>query len=273
MADDRSDEQRRWDDEEERHHWDSIEDERVAEEERQAAKKASAIETMENWFNENFEDPQIQMPRDSEDQVFLYPYGGPYEAGDILHDTFSHEFDAAWIVEAAEKITDVGTFEWAPTSTSDFYEHPEPDDEPTQAPSSPQTAALTVEILDRLAQLEAAVAALPTSPTNLGHNQPPEDIGLPPYTDEDADEISVAIVETRTALEAPVPDPVEVTRLSTRFEALRAKIGPWLAKKGDLAVDKLIEQSVSGLKWGTVLGLFGDVSGLLKKLAQILLGG
>lgn len=240
--------------------------------EQKEEEKASAIETMENWFHENFEDPQNQMPWDNEDQVYIYPYGGPYEPQDILHDTFKTEFDAAWIVEASERITDAGTFEWAPSSNSEYYEHPDPQDDAPET-ASPHAAALTQDILDRLEQLEAAVAALPTSPTNLGHNQPPEDIGLPPYTDEDAGEITTTIVETRAALEAPAPDPVEVTRLSTRFEALRAKIGPWLAKKGDFAVDKLIENSISGLKWGTVLGLFSDVSGLLKKLAQVLLGG
>ncbi len=271
MATERSDEQRRWDEEEEHHHWEMQEAERL-EEERKAAEKASAIETMESWFLENFEDPQIHMPRDSEDQVFLYPYGGPFEAGEILHDAFSHEFDATWIVEAAERITDVGTFEWAPTSDSEYYEHPDPEDE-TPEPAPPQAAALTRDILDRLEQLEAAVTALPTSPNNLGHNQPPEDIGLPPYTDEDAGEITTTIAETRTALEAPAPDPVEVARLSTRFEALRAKIGPWLAKKGDLAVDKLIETSIPLIGWGYILDQFGDVSGMLRKLAQILLGG
>lgn len=242
--------------------------------EQREEEKASAIETMENWFHENFEDPQNQMPWDNEDQKYIYPYGGPYEPQDILHDTFKTEFDATWIAEAAERITDAGTFEWAPSSNSEYYEHPDPEDEDeTLETGSPQAVALTKDILERLEQLESAVAALPTSPANLGHNHPPDGIGLPPYTDEDAGEITTTIAETRTALEAPTPDPVEVARLSTRFEALRAKIGPWLAKKGDLAVDKLIEHSIPALTWGTVLHLFGDLSGMLKKLAQILLGG
>ena len=69
--------------------------------EQREEEKASAIETMENWFHENFEDPQNQMPWDNEDQKYIYPYGGPYEPQDILHDTFKTEFDATWIAEAA----------------------------------------------------------------------------------------------------------------------------------------------------------------------------
>lgn len=272
MGTERTDEERRRDEEEERHYWESIEDERIAEEERQEAAKASAIDTMENWFHENFEDPQIQMPRDAEDQVFLYPYGGPFEAGDVLHETFSHEFDAAWIVEAAELVEQIGTFEWAPTSESEYYDHLEPEEGIEPSPSS-QVTEIKIGILERLTQLETAVAAMPTTPANVGHNQPPEGIGLPPYTDQDASEVGAAIAETRTALQDPAPDPVELSRLSTRFEVLRAKIGPWLAKKGDLAVDKFIEHSIPALTWGGMLTLFGDVSGLLKRLAQLLLGG
>ena len=272
MGRERTDEERRRDEEEERRFWESSEDERIAEKERQEAAKTSAIETMEDWFHENFEDPQIQMPRDGEEQDFLYPYGGPFEAGIVLHEAFSDEFDAAWIVQAAERVEQIGTFEWAPTSDSEYYEHPDPQDE-TLPPQSSQVTEITIEILDRLNRLEAAVAAMPTTPANVGHNQPPDEIGLPPYTDQDASDVGAAIAETRTALQDPAPDPVELSRLSTRYEALRAKIGPWLAKKGDQAVDKFIEHSIPALTWGGIFTLFGDVSGLLKKLVQLLLGG
>ncbi|HBC14935.1 MAG TPA: hypothetical protein DC026_04445, partial [Erythrobacter sp.] len=88
-----------------------------------------------------------------------------------------------------------GTVEWAPTSHGDFYEHPdsEPDDEPETTP-----VELTGRILDRLDQLEAAIAAMPGQPGNIGHNAPPEEIGLPPFGDEEVAEIKTAIAETRT---------------------------------------------------------------------------
>lgn len=176
MASDRTEDQKRNDDEQ-RRYWESIEGDRIAEAERKEAEKASAIEKMERWFVENFEDPQIQMPRDAEDQVFLYPYGGPFEAGDVLHDAFSHEFNTAWIVEASERIEQIGTFEWAPTSDSEYYEYPDPEEDAISA-LSPQATQLKDEILDQLTQLKAMVEALPTA--NFGHNAPPDEIGLPP---------------------------------------------------------------------------------------------
>jgi hypothetical protein len=50
------------------------------EEEKAAQARADAIEAMETWFFEKFEDPQVEMPRDSEEQSFIFSWGGPFEA-------------------------------------------------------------------------------------------------------------------------------------------------------------------------------------------------
>src|SRR3546814_4736886 len=84
--------------EEERHYWESIEDEKRVEEKREAQARTDAIEAMEKWFFEQFEDPQVEMPRDSEEQSFIYPWGGPFEASEVLHGEFSYRFDEATIM-------------------------------------------------------------------------------------------------------------------------------------------------------------------------------
>ena len=67
-------ERKRWADaEEEQHYWEAIEDEEREEEEKAAQARADAIEAMETWFFEQFEDPQVEMPRDSEEQSFIFP--------------------------------------------------------------------------------------------------------------------------------------------------------------------------------------------------------
>lgn len=245
------------------------EDERL-EEERREEEKASAIETMENWFHENFEDPQNQMPWDNEDQKYIYPYGGPYEPQDILHDTFKTEFDAAWIVEAAERITDAGTFEWAPSSNSEYYEHPDPDDD-DDASLSPQATQLKSEILDQLAELKELVASLPAA--KFGHNGPPDEIGLPPYGEEEADEIDAAIAETQAILGEPVPDPTELNRQSGKLQAAATKLGKWIAGKLDLATDELIKNTIKAWSWASALGLLGAAATGLKNLALMIIGG
>ncbi|ALE15354.1 hypothetical protein AMC99_00038 [Altererythrobacter epoxidivorans] len=113
MRDEDDDRKRkRWEDaEEERHYWESIEDEKREEEEKAAQAQADAIEAMETWFFEQFEDPQVEMPRDSEEQSFIFPWGGPFEASDVLHGEFSHRFDEATIMAAVEHIERDGTVE------------------------------------------------------------------------------------------------------------------------------------------------------------------
>ncbi|GGO94104.1 hypothetical protein [Stakelama pacifica] len=259
---------------EERHYWESIEDEKREEEEREAQKRADAIETMEAWFFEQFEDPQVEMPRDSEEQTFLFPWGGPFEASDVLHGEFSHRFDEATIMAAVEHIERDGTVEWAPTSHGDYYEHPDPEPEPeADEVSVANRAELTERILDRLDQLEAAIASLPGQPGNIGHNAPPEEIGLPPYGEAETAEIRLAIVETRTELAAADPDPAELATLSRRFAGWGKALGTWLTKKGDLAVDEFIKNAMKVATWGGALTLFHALADDLIALAKQLLGG
>ncbi|MES2056269.1 MAG: hypothetical protein V4564_10045 [Pseudomonadota bacterium] len=271
MASDEDDEKRRRDDaEEERRHWEALEDEERAETERETERRDAAIETMETWFFEQFEDPQNETPRDGEDQAFIYVWGGPFEAPDVLHGQFGADFSESWINAAVERIERDGTTEWAPTASGDFYEHPDPEIEEETAPED-ISAQLTRRILDRLDQLEEVVAALPGLPGNIGHNAPPSEIGLPPYPAEDAAEIATAIADTRAELGAAAPDPAKLATLSNRFERWGSKFGIWLAKKGDLATDELIKNSIKVLTWGTALSLFGEVAHELVALARHLL--
>jgi hypothetical protein len=124
------------------------------------------------------------------------------------------------------------------------------------------------DILDRWADLEAVVASLPITPANLGHNGPPQEIGLPPYGEEEARGIEAAIEETRAELAEGAPDPVELERLSSRFEFWGAKIGKWLASKADLAVDEAIKSSIKAVTWASALGLLGEIAARLLKLAK-----
>ena len=130
---------------------------------------------------------------------------------------------------------------------------------------------LTGRILDRLDQLEAAIAAMPGQPGNIGHNAPPEEIGLPPYGDEEVAEIKAAIAETRTELAEVDPDAAVLATQSRRFEQWGKKLGLWLAKKGDLAVDELIKNGIKAVTWAGALTLFGDLAHDLFALAKALL--
>jgi hypothetical protein len=266
--DEREDRRRRDDAEEERHYWESIEDDQRADQEREAARRDAAIEKMETWFFEQFEDPQSETPRDSEAQAFIYPWGGPFDASDVLHGSSTMSMTLPWF-RRLSSISSDGTIEWAPTSSGDFYEHPDP--EPDSEANAALTAALTGRILERLDRLEEIVAALPGLPGNIGHNVPPSDVGLPPYGEGDAAAMASTIAETRVELAQAEPDPARLASFSRHFDGWGRNIGAWLVKKGDLAVDEFIKNGVKVVTWTGAFALFSEVARDLIALAQHLL--
>jgi hypothetical protein len=262
------DERRRADEEEQAHYWDSVEEERRAEEAKQEARQA-AVEEMVGWFHEQFEDPQVETPRDSEDDSYIYPWGGPFGASDVLYGMFREEHDEELIQQAIKSVESDGTTEWAPTSSGEYYEHPQPDD--NESGAIPALSQLTASALERLDALEAIVAALPGVSSQIGHNAPPEAIGIPPYTDEDGHAATAAIAETRAALATQDPNPAELATLARRFDGWGTKIAAWLGKKADLAVDEAIKNSVRAFTWSQAAGAFAATAGILVELAKHLL--
>jgi hypothetical protein len=71
---------------------------------------ADAIVAMVEWFRDNFEDPSVSTPRNSERWVWIW--GGPYHAYDELFDTFDGDVSSAAIESAARKVGPEQ--EWAP---------------------------------------------------------------------------------------------------------------------------------------------------------------
>lgn len=115
---------KRWENaEEERRYWESIEDEKREEDEKSAQARADAIEAMETWFFDHFEDPQVDTPRESEEQRFIFPWGGPFEASDVLHGEFSHRFAAAICASATPALARLAS--WSQLrATSSLYMDP-----------------------------------------------------------------------------------------------------------------------------------------------------
>ncbi len=76
------------------------------------------IDELVAWFHKNFEDPQ-ELPYDKE-LGYLWLYGGPFDASDVLQENFPDEdYD---IIEIAVEIIEAGGFnEWTPISGTKYY--------------------------------------------------------------------------------------------------------------------------------------------------------
>lgn len=74
------------------------------------------IQLMTDWFEHNFADPVHEMPYNSSEGGYQYPFGGPYDASDQLQDRFSGFLEYSVIEEAVANVESDGTSEWAPSS-------------------------------------------------------------------------------------------------------------------------------------------------------------
>ena len=50
--------------------------------------KRAQSEFMRDWFLDNYEDPVHSLPYESREGGYIWVYGGPYDAGQVLRDTF-----------------------------------------------------------------------------------------------------------------------------------------------------------------------------------------
>lgn len=236
---------------EEQAYYEQEESIRIADEERIAEEREAAIESMVGWFFENFEDPQNEGHYDSEDGVYLYPYGGPFDAADILS-SFSDDYpNEEWIKEAVERIERNGTYEWAPTSNGEFYEHPEEDidlADSTVASALDKSDAIKILLakVDRLEQRLDEIVPV------YGHNGPPNDIGVPPYDNEDQKQLRDLVSVVRNELSKTIPDTLILNEKSEKAASIGAKILGYAAKTADTTVQ---EATKTVAKYGTLVGL------------------
>ncbi len=66
--------------------------------------RESLKESMKEWFLEHYEDPVENTPYCTAEGGYLYQWGGPFDARDVLSDQFSAEADEALIEEAAVEL-------------------------------------------------------------------------------------------------------------------------------------------------------------------------
>jgi hypothetical protein len=76
--------------------------------------KARKREYMLHWFHRNFEDPARETPWNSKEGGYLYIWGGPYAADEVLHEEFGTLVTEKLIEDVAEEVQSEGIYDWAP---------------------------------------------------------------------------------------------------------------------------------------------------------------
>jgi hypothetical protein len=210
-------------------HWDEIQHDPVSDppDNFNGMEIEEAVALIATWFFRNFEDPAHHTPYISAEGGYQYIWGGPYDTRDIIENVFADSASEELITAAIEEIENEG-FEWVPNSS-----RRQPPEEWDPEPKS-EEATLHGEMQTHIAALEEALARLPKTTANLGHNNPPEPIHDLPLNIADRRELADALKILKVQPSKPPKSEIGAigTALST-IEAKTTKAQEWLARQAD----------------------------------------
>ncbi|OWV91017.1 hypothetical protein [Rhizobium sp. R693] len=221
--------------------------------------RARKIQSMVEWFFDNFEDPAEKTPHVSADGGYQYIWGGPYEASEELYSHFGDVASEELIQAAVDEVQKDGLFDWAPKHIGDDLppededlngpgedeDYNRPDDEtaafqldafqddfvnPTQVVATPEQAeALRREMLARFDHLEVLVRG-ERERAHRSHNHPPELLERdPPLTEGQQQQVLDLIAEARQEANAVTPDPAVVVQKASILRHLAGMFAKGIA--------------------------------------------
>jgi hypothetical protein len=193
------------------------------------------IEAVKSWFLSNFEDPVHNTPYSGREGGYQYIWGGPYDAREEIEGYFGSSLTQEVIDRVVEDL-EADALDWAPNDRRIYDEEESLDDESGSDTDYARLQRALTGLDEVLNQVDAVSAS-------IGDNRPPEDIGVPPYTDEDKTEIKAAIAVLRqpeTVL--LLGEKAKVHEAAAKIKSRADKLGEFLAKHGDRAADAFSTQ-------------------------------
>lgn len=83
--------------------------------------KELQMQVMRDWFFSKFEDPVERTPYQSSEGGYLWIWGGPYDADEVLQEEFSRLVPFSVIEELSRELSQI-CYEWAPKASEDDYD-------------------------------------------------------------------------------------------------------------------------------------------------------
>ncbi|MDK1489397.1 hypothetical protein QN219_04915 [Sinorhizobium sp. 7-81] len=113
--------------------------------EAEAAERADQVNSIVEWFSQNYEDPAHSLPYISAEGGYQWISGGPYDAREVISDEYPNlpedVLDAAVEAIEADGITD-----WAPVRDADHYDLDDlAEDDPADQPDASSIAEIPVQ--------------------------------------------------------------------------------------------------------------------------------
>jgi hypothetical protein len=204
--------------------------------------REQASEAIKEWFFQNFEDPVDNTPHETAEGGYLYIWGGPYETRDIIENVFADTASEQLIEEIIGELEEDGS-EWVPSSNR--REPPENEDwrdweDVDGEELSPEDAHKKMQ--ERIRELEEALKQVPTRPSGMGHNHPPEPMDPEPLDESDREEIKSALT-TLKAQPVELQDTAVAADAFMKLESKRSKLAKWLAQQGLLFTTEAVKEA------------------------------
>lgn len=233
-----------------------------------------AIQAIEDWFFENYEDPANSQPYESAEGGYQYIRPGPFDAEEVVREAYEGSVPDGLIDAAVDRIQS-GGFDWVPVGSR--LREREPDDEPL-----PNTSAERVEDLEQ--QLAAAVAAATAALDNvdqlhgrIGHNMPPEGIDEMPLGQNARAALRVDLNDLGGLRARLSVESTSDKELVKRITATATSVGRYVAALADRAAksiaDKAGEIAVQLVAYSTLGDTLLEVVRLARDLIRVFFPG
>lgn len=241
--------------------------------------KQAKLEIMEAWFRTNYEDPVHRTPYESAEGGYIYVFGGPFDAREVLDEEFGEIASESVI---SELVNDLETecHDWTHTDAWDdpYGDEPEADEgdllesvtERLARDIQPQFGDAyerqgRIATLNALAELKGELDR--RRAIGIGHNNPPEDIAehLPA---EDQRVLSASVSELQGALEVDTPNLTFVVEKTSVLRVALGKLLGWIGGKIDKGIDEFVSTVAKGLGVAALAKIAGVYDPVVEYLSK-----
>lgn len=218
--------------------------------------RAYAVEAIKRWFFHNFEDPVHETPWDEGEYVYIW--GGPYNARDVIEEYFDGEVSDATMQLAIAAIEEEGILYWAPHGRRI---QPKTIRAPARKRSSPkrdrshEIEKAHKKMLAALSDVDKEFGGFRPVPAGIGHNRPPEPIAAPVLDGEDLSELREAVGLLRRQPRDVIVDLDRVKKAAQTLGNAASKVLAYCAKQADNFVTEAVKEGGKWLVKGSVLGV------------------
>lgn len=224
------------------------------------------LEEIVEWFHDNFEDPANQTPHDSSEGGYIYIWGGPYDAHEVISEHFDR-YPEEVISAAVRSIEKNGTVDWAPKDGTPFHNANDEDQSFDQDLIDEESKAnLTENLILQVSELQALIEPIIRANPGIGHNNPPEEISDIEIPYKDFEELSRISDEIKSVVADETSTSVELPKKASKFQEIGSKILNWLGARANA----LIDGAIKGLAFTWVTTHNQQIQDAIKSVLDIL---